>query len=502
MSFLSAISKPVASFTAGALRHQAMNAVALQEKIFKRLIRQAKHTAFGKDHWFGEIKTYEDFASRVPVRDYEAMKPYIDRMMNGEANVLWRGKPLYVSKTSGTTSGIKYIPITKESIGNHINSTRNAMLSYIAETGGADFLKGKLIFISGSPALENKNGLRVGRLSGIVNHHVPQYLRRNQLPGWETNCIEDFEDKIDHIVEETLRENMTMISGIPPWVQMYFDKLISKTGKNIKDIFPGFSLFIYGGVNYEPYRKKFEQTIGKKIDSIELYPASEGFIAFQDSQKKNDLYLNINSGIFFEFIPAAEYFKENPKRISLKDVNPGVNYAIIINNNAGLWGYSLGDTIKFTSVNPFRIVVTGRIKHQITAFGEHVIAEEVQNALMEACALHHAHVVEFTVAPQVNPAPEEKPYHEWFIEFDRLPGNVEQFGRTLNDSLAQQNIYYRDLVIGHVLSPLKVRVMKKDSFIDYMRSQGKLGGQNKMPRLSNDRAIADELKKYVLPLNA
>ena len=497
MSFLSALSKPIASFTAGALRHQSMNAVALQEKIFRKLIRKGRHTVFGKDHWFREIKTYDDFISRVPVRDYEMMKPYIDRMLSGESNVLWPGKPLYVSKTSGTTSGIKYIPITKDSISNHINSTRNAMLAYIAETGKADFLNGKLIFISGSPALENKNGLKVGRLSGIVNHHVPQYLRRNQLPSWDTNCIEDFEEKIDQIVQETFAQNMTMISGIPPWVQMYFDKLVSNTGKQIKDIFPDFALFIYGGVNYEPYRKKFEQTIGKKIDSIELYPASEGFIAFQDSQKKNDLFLNINSGIFFEFIAASDFFKENPKRISLRDVNPGVNYAIILSNNAGLWGYSLGDTIKFTSVNPFRIVVTGRIKHQITAFGEHVIAEEVENALMEACALHHAHVAEFTLAPQVNPEAGEKPYHEWFIEFDRVPDNVQQFSSTLNDSLARQNIYYKDLIAGHILQPLKLRVMKKDSFIDYMRSQGKLGGQNKMPRLSNDRAIADELKKYI-----
>lgn len=501
MSFLSALSKPIASYTAGSLRRQSMNAVALQEKIFRKLIRRARNTAFGKDHWFGEIKTYDDFNSRVPVRDYEGIKPYIERVLDAEVNVLWPGKPLYVSKTSGTTSGIKYIPITKDSIGNHINSTRNAMLAYIAETGKADFLKGKLIFISGSPALENKNGLKIGRLSGIVNHHVPEYLRRNQLPSWATNCIEDFEEKIDSIVQETVPENMTMISGIPPWVQMYFDKLVATTGKKIIDIFPDFSLFIYGGVNYEPYRRKLEETIGKKIDSIELYPASEGFIAFQDSQKKNDLYLNINSGIFFEFVAASEFFSEKPKRITLRDVNPGVNYAVILSNNAGLWSYSLGDTIKFTSVNPFRIVVTGRIKHQISAFGEHVIAEEVENALMEACKRHRAHVAEFTLAPQVNPEAGEKPYHEWFIEFDRFPDDIQRFSRSLDEALAGKNIYYKDLISGNILQQLKVRILKKDAFIDYMRSQGKLGGQNKMPRLSNERVIADELKKYILPLN-
>jgi hypothetical protein len=497
MSILTLLSKPVAKWMAGGLREDAKHAVELQEKIFKKLIRKARNTAFGRDHRFSFIKSYDDFTRHVPVRDYEALKPYFDRMMSGEENVLWPGKPLYISKTSGTTSGIKYIPITKDSIGNHIGSTRNAMLCYIAETGKSDFLKGKLIFISGSPALEEKNGLRVGRLSGIVNHHVPEYLRRNQLPSWETNCIEDFEEKIDRIIDETLPQNMTMISGIPPWVQMYFDKIVARTGKKIKDVFPGFALFIYGGVNYEPYRQKLEETIGKKIDSIELYPASEGFIAFQDSRKKNDLYLNINSGIFFEFIPVTEYFNQNPKRVALWDVNPGINYAMLISNNAGLWGYSLGDTVKFTSVNPYRIVFTGRIKHQITAFGEHVIAEEVENALMSACSRHRAHVVEFTLAPQVNPEVGEKPYHEWFIEFDRIPDDQQEFARTLNNALMQQNIYYRDLISGNVLQPLKIRSMKKDAFIDYMRSQGKLGGQNKVPHLTNDRTIADGLKQYI-----
>jgi hypothetical protein len=370
------------------------------------------------------------------------------------------------------------------------------MLCYIAETGNTDFLNGKLIFISGSPALSEANGIKIGRLSGIVNHHVPAYLRRNQLPTWDTNCIEDFEEKIDRIIDETQHENMTMISGIPPWVQMYFDRLTARTGKKIKDVFPNFSLFIYGGVNYEPYRQKFEQSIGKKVDSIELYPASEGFIAFQDSQKRSDLLLNVNSGIFFEFIPSVEFYDSNPKRISLKDVEPGVNYAVIINSNAGLWGYSLEDTVKFTSINPYRIVVTGRIKHYISAFGEHVIAEEVEKALLEACALEHAHVVEFTVAPHVNPANNEKPYHEWFIEFDRPPANTVAFSGTLNEVLQKQNIYYRDLIQGQVLQPLKICVMQKDAFINYMRSEGKLGGQNKVPRLSNDRRIANGLEKY------
>ena len=379
---------------------------------------------------------------------------------------------------------------------NHINSTRNALLSYINETGNSSFLNGKLIFISGSPALETINGIPVGRLSGIVNHHVPSYLRRNQLPAYPTNCIEDWETKVDAIVNETLNENMTLISGIPPWVQMYFDKLNVRTGKKIKDIFPDFNLFIYGGVNYEPYRKKLEESIGKKVDSIELYPASEGFIAYQDKQNDSSLLLMVNAGIFFEFIPSNEYFHTNPTRISLKDVELGINYAIIINSNAGLWGYSLGDTVKFVSINPYKILVTGRIKHFISAFGEHIITEEVEKALMKAAQEQHAEVVEFTVAPQVSPD-KGLPYHEWFIEFHKQPDDLERFRLAIDDSLQKQNIYYRDLISGNVLQPLKIRLLRKNAFISYMRSLGKLGGQNKVPRLSNDRMLVDELVKFI-----
>lgn len=496
MSLLSLLGKTIAKYAVKSIKHWSLHARESQEKILTKLIHSAQKTAFGRDHHFHTIHSYEDFVQRVPVRDYESLKPYIDRVVAGEKNVLWPGKPLYLSKTSGTTSGIKYIPITQQSLPNHIHSTRNALFCYIAEKD-ASFLKGKLIFISGSPALTEQNGIKVGRLSGIVNHHVPGYLKTNQLPSLQTNCIEDFEDKVDHIVDETLSQNMTMISGIPPWVQMYFEKLKQRTGKKVSELFPDFNLFVYGGVNFEPYRKKLEDSIGRRVDSIELYPASEGFIAFQDSQEKNDLLLNVYSGIFFEFIPASEYFLENPTRIPLHKVETGVNYAIVLNTNAGLWGYSLGDTIKFTSVNPYRIVVTGRIKHYISAFGEHVISEEVENALLQTCKNHRAHVVEFTVAPQVNSLQGELPYHEWFIEFDKMPDNIVAFAGELDELMQRQNIYYRDLIQGHILQPLHVRSLKKDTFIQYMKTQGKLGGQNKVPRLSNDRTMADELMRFV-----
>lgn len=495
MSLLSALSRPLAALVAAQTRNWSRHPRRAQQRIFDELVRNGRMTAFGQDHAFDTIRTYAHFSKQVPVRDYEALRPWLDRVKAAEDHVLWPGKPLYLAKTSGTTSGAKYIPITRASIPNHIESTRNALLNYIHRTGKARFLDGKLIFISGSPALDTTNGILTGRLSGIVNHHVPAYLRRNQLPSYATNTIEDWEVKVDAIVEETLRADMRFISGIPPWVQMYFDRLTTRTGKPIKDIFPNFELFVYGGVNYEPYRAKIEQSIGRPVDSIELYPASEGFIAYQDIPGDPGMLLMLNSGIFYEFIPLAEYFSPNPTRLPIWEVQPGVNYAIVLNTNAGLWGYSLGDTVRFVSTDPYRLVVTGRVKHFISAFGEHVIAEEVEKALAAASRLVHAEVIEFTVAPQVSPPEGGLPYHEWFIEFGKQPENLEKFRLAIDESLQRQNIYYRDLIAGHILQPLRIRPLAKDTFITYMRNEGKLGGQNKVPRLSNDRALVDGLAK-------
>ena len=465
-----------------------------QKKVFQELIASASTTAFGKDHDFVSINTYEDFVKRVPIRDYEALKIYVDRVVKGEENVLWKGKPLYFAKTSGTTSGAKYIPITKESMPHHVEAARNAILLYVVETGKTDFVNGKMIFLQGSPILKEKNGINLGRLSGIVAHFVPKYLQKNRMPSWETNCIEDWETKVNAIVEETLPEDMTIISGIPSWVQMYFERLHEKTGKKVGDIFKNFNLFIFGGVNYEPYRAKFENLIGRKVDSIELYPASEGFFAFQDKQEEKGMLLQLNSGIFYEFIKADEFYDENPKRLSIEDVETGVNYVMIISTNAGLWAYNIGDTIEFTSLKPFRVIVTGRIKHFISAFGEHVIGKEVEQAIQEATKNTDIGITEFTVAPQIKTI-EELPYHEWFIEFENKPENLEELAIRIDKSMQNQNSYYFDLIKGKVLQPLKITAVKKEGFNNYMKSVGKLGGQNKVPRLANDREIADALYK-------
>lgn len=492
-----ALSKVYASIVAKKIKKWDSGAASIQKATFRRLLEGAKHTAFGKDHGFSAIGNYEDFRQQVPVRDYEGLRPYIDRVVAGEADVLWKDKPLYLAKTSGTTSGVKYIPISHASMPHHIRAARNALLLYIHETGNSDFVDGKMIFLQGSPVLSEKNGIKVGRLSGIVAHHVPAYLQQNRMPSYKVNCMEDWEQKVDAIVEETLPENMTLISGIPPWVQMYFDRLSARSGeKKIKDIFPGFSLFVYGGVNFEPYRLKLEQSIGKKVDAIETYPASEGFIAFQDSQKDNGMLLNLDAGIFYEFIPAEEYFNEKPARLSLEEVSLDRNYVLVLNTNAGLWGYNIGDTVRFVSKDPYRLVVTGRIKHFISAFGEHVIAEEVEDALMSVASRQQIGITEFTVAPQVQTSAGELPYHEWFIEFESLPADIEKFRLQVDEALQQKNVYYFDLIKGKILQPLRIRPLRKGTFIDYMKSQGRLGGQHKVPRLSNDREIAEKLMEY------
>lgn len=472
------------------------NPVRAQQKVFQDLVGKAKNTKFGKDHNFDQISSHQDFVSNVPIRDYEQLKPYVELVKQGEKNILWPGKPLYFAKTSGTTSGAKYIPISSESIKNQVKASRDAILTYIHETGNSTFVDGRMIFLQGSPEMDEINGIKTGRLSGISAHYVPNYLQKNRLPSWETNCIEDWETKVNAIIKETEKENMTVIAGIPSWVQMYFERLQEKHQQSIATLFKNFQLFIYGGVNYEPYRKNFEKLIGKSVDSIELFPASEGFFAYQNSQQEKGMLLLLDAGIFYEFIKADEFSDENPNRLTIEDVELGVNYAMVISTDAGLWSYNLGDTVQFISLNPFKIVVSGRIKHFISAFGEHVIAKEVEQAMKVGIDGTDAQVAEFTVAPQTAPREGELPYHEWLVEFEKTPSDMDTFIHLIDQSLQTQNSYYFDLIDGKILQKLKVTPIKKDGFKEYMKSIGKLGGQNKIQRLGNDRKLADALQPF------
>jgi hypothetical protein len=481
------------------LEKEAKAARQHQRRTFQELIAKAGKTRFGREHGFQSIQSHQDFKARVPIRDYEQFRPYLDSIISGQQDVLWPGKPLYLAKTSGTTSGIKYIPITKESIPNHIDNARDALFNMMIRLKLKTLFDGKMIFLSGSPVLEQKGGIPTGRLSGIVNHWIPSWLKGNQLPSYETNCIDDWEIKVDHIAAETRQQDMRLISGIPPWVQMYYTRLLEMTGKQtVREIFPNYQLFVYGGVNFEPYRSQLEGLTGGPVPSLETYPASEGFIAFQDLEIHDEgLLLQCNSGIFFEFIPRDEVTSTQPIRLSLDEVETGQEYAVVINSNAGLWGYNLGDTVSFVSLDPFRLKVTGRVKHFISAFGEHVIAKEVEEALRQTMIKHPCAVNEFTVAPQVNPPEGQKPFHEWWIEFGTLPEDEVAFARDLNTEMVRENIYYQDLIEGKILQPLQVRILPKGSFKAYMQSIGKLGGQNKVPRLSNDRSLAATLESYL-----
>ena len=475
------------------------NPVDTQEKIFKSLIKKGSLTRFGKDHSFVNVNDLSSFRSLVPIRDYEGLSPYIDAVLEGEKDILWPGRPIYYAKSSGTTSGVKFIPLTKESMPQHIRAAREALLNYIHQTGKTEIVKGKHIFIQGSPVLENKKGVALGRLSGIVAHYVPAYLQNNRMPSWETNCIEDWETKVEAIVCETEKENMTIVGGIPSWVQMYFEKLNIKTGKTVGKLFPNFTLFVYGGVNFEPYRGVFEKLIGRTPDSIEFYPASEGFFAYQDQQNDNGLLLLLDHGIYYEFVLASTILDETPLVFNLTEVELGKNYVMIISSSAGLWRYNIGDTIQFTSTYPFRVIISGRIKHFISAFGEHVIVSEVEKSLKEAIDLDSSNVrvKEFTVAPQVKPE-YGLPFHEWFIEFDHPPKNHLAFAKKIDEAMQSKNIYYNDLITGKILRPLVIREVIAEGFKSYMKSIGKLGGQNKIPRVSDNRKIADVLNNYLI----
>ncbi|MCC3213862.1 GH3 auxin-responsive promoter family protein [Chryseobacterium sp. X308] len=471
------------------------NAEKNQEDLLLSLVNTAQKTLFGREHDFENIHSVKEFQDRVPVADYEDLKPYIERVKKGQANILWTETPEYFAKTSGTTSGSKYIPISKEGMPFQIAGAQSALFHYISRKNNADFVNGKMIFLQGSPELEEVFGIKTGRLSGIVAHHIPNYLQKNRLPSWETNIMEDWESKVDKIIEETEHENMTLISGIPPWLIMYFEKLTEKHGKKIKQLFPNLQLIVTGGVNYEPYRDKMEELLGGKVDIVQTFPASEGFFAFQDDYTKDGLLLLTNHGIFYEFIPLEEYGKPGARRLTLKEIELHKDYALILTTNSGLWAYSIGDVVRFISKDPYRVLVSGRTKHFTSAFGEHVIAFEVEEAMKAALEKYPAQITEFHLAPQVNPA-EGLPSHEWLIEFEKEPEHLEAFRDELDQQLRARNTYYDDLISGNILQKLQITRLKKGAFHEYAKSQGKLGGQNKTPRLANDRKIADLLGIY------
>ena len=459
-------------------------------KVFSYLIKKAANTAIGKDIGFKALHTVFDFQQAVAVGDYEKHRAYIERIIHGEQDVLWPVAPIYFAKTSGTTSGEKYIPITADSIDHHINAAKNSLLHYIQRSKNTSFINGNMIFLQGSPILEKKGNIATGRLSGIVYHHVPAYLHAKRMPSYEVNCVENWEEKLDAIVLETLQKSMSLISGIPPWMVMYFERLLERSGKHsVSEIFPELSLLVYGGVNYEPYKDKIRTLIGKDLDSIETYPASEGFIAFQDDYTRKGMLLNLDAGIFYEFIKLEELALPSAKRLTLWEVKMGVSYALVLSTNAGLWAYLIGDLVEFVSLNPYRIIVKGRVSQFISAFGEHVIMEEVESAMAALVKKYALQLNDFSVAPMITPT-EGLPYHEWFIEWKVIPENIDELEHELDLIMRTKNSYYDDLVAGHVIRPLRFTSLPPGFFNAFLQQKGRIGGQFKIVRLSNDRSNA------------
>lgn len=474
------------------------NPYGTQERTLKTLLRQAGQTQFGQEHGFDAISKHEQLGQTVPLRDYEGLRPWLDNVHAGKANVLWPGKPIYLAKTSGTTSGSKYIPLTRESTPNHIRSALNAALCYFKNTNSHAILEHYLLYLSGSPDLQKKHGIHVGRLSGISNHQVPAWLRTHQLPTLKVNRMDDWEAKVEAMVTESLKKPVSLIGGIPPWIQMYLDRMVARTGQPVGDFFPMLRVLLYGGVNVAPYKQKLFDTIGRVVDTVELYPASEGFFAYQDRVEEAGMLLLLNEGIYYEFVPLAEIDQPNPTRLPLEGVQVGQHYVMVISTNAGLWSYVLGDVVQFVTTAPHRVLVTGRVSHYTSAFGEHVIAQEVDQAIAQTLAqFPGVQVLEFTVAPQLTPA-QGLPHHEWWIAFGQAPADMPAFEAALDQAMRRQNVYYDDLVRGSILRPLVVQALPADAFRVYMKTQGKLGEQNKVPRLANHRRIAEALEGLVV----
>lgn len=480
------------------LHKLANNAYANQEKELLVLTQAAYNTHFGKDHSFQTIKSYRDFKKQVPISSYETLSPYIKQIHKNKVDVLWSGRPVGLGLTSGTTSGNdKRIPVTSESLKVYKRTVMDQLLSYIGTSDNAGVLFGKQLFLSSTPVVTKIHDMPVAAISGLTTHLTSSFIRSRMLPSKQVSVVVDWEEKQSAMLEECLGQDIRLVAGIPIWIQAFFDRIIEYTGKSVGEVFPNLSLIIYGGVNVTPYKQQLLKSIGRKIDFLENYVATEAFIAYQDSVEQVGMLLNLSGGIFYEFVPVEEIDFKNPTRLNLQEVKLEQSYVILLTTNGGLWAYDIGDTIKFTSLNPFRITVTGRTAHFVSAFGEHMTIEQVERVIKHACSLQaDASVKEFTVAPNIKF--DNLSYHDWYIEFSHSPENRKKFTTDIDFKLKSISHIYRALRERSIIGEPKIHYMKENTFKNYMQSIGKLGGQNKVPRLQNNRNIADVLEKYCL----
>jgi len=469
-----------------------LEAICTQEKFLKTWIHKNRKTAFGKDHNFDKIETYRDFTTFVPIRNYEEYLPYIERIKQGDHKVLSTEAPIYLLMTSGTTAGSKYIPISKTGVKHQIEGAMMALCFYAVHKKSAEFMKYKMIFLQGSPELEDTFVIPSGRLSGVVYHHVPKFFRRNKLPSYKINTIPNWQEKIDKIVDETWREDISILGGIPPWCIQYFEKLLQYTGNTqLKNLYPHLEMYIYGGLDFSSYRDLTQRLLGEGIACLQTYPASEGFFAVQDSLVVADMLLLLDQGNYYEFKPFND--PEEAEVAVLKDVKLGVRYELIVTNNSGLYRYAIGDLVEFTTLHPFRIRVVGRTSQYISAFGEHVIAYEIEKTMENALSKFGLSIVDYYVYPDI----EEKRY-EWLIEFDKTLHNDDllAIARFLDTELAHLNKYYAHLINGQIINNSLIVPIRKGTFKGFRESIGKEGGQNKVVRISNNDTFAKMLFSY------
>ena len=477
--------------------------VEVQNLLFRDLIDTAKNTKWGKQYDYGSITTTSEYRRRVPVSSYEDIFPYINRMMYGERGVLWPGIVSWYSKSSGTTNGkSKYIPVTEISLRTcHIAGAHDLMAKWYHNNEDARLFEGKGLMVGGAyESFEPFPQTRVGDISAVMIHHMPGYIHHFTTPDVDTMLTKDFDEKLARMASITPTECVTTLMGVPTWSIVLFRQILEATGKdNLLEVWPDFQLYMHGGVNFEPYRQQFQEFFpGKKVRYLNIYNASEGFFAAQleNEAPEGEMTLLLDNGIFYEFLPESEWHKKQPEAIDLQDIEIGKNYAIIISTNAGLWRYIPGDTVSFTSIQPYKLKITGRTKHYINAFGEEVMVANTDAALAKTCEQTRAKISEYTVAPKLL-SRTSYGQHEWLIEFEHEPESLEKFSALLDKNLQNINSDYEAKRFKDMaLRPLLIHTLPKGTFHNWLRSKGRYGGQNKVPRLANERKYLEEIMDF------
>jgi hypothetical protein len=481
----------------------ARRAADVQERTLLQMVARARETDFGRRHDFAHVRSVADYQAHVPIRTYLDFDPLLEAAAAGAENVLWPGRPRYWVKTSGTTAGDKHIPVTPEAFASHRKGGWDAFLLAAERAGGAHLLAGPMLFLGGSTALAPfGNACHLGDLSGLVVQRLPPVIRSRYSPGLDLAGIGDWEQRIAAIAARVASQDLRLLSGMPSWITILFDRVAAarrNTGRAVRDMgqcWPNLRVFIHGGVAFDPYRSVFEAWVGRALARIEVYPASEGFVAVQ-TEPRGGMSLMLDYGIFYEFVPVEDLGAAHPRRHTVADVELGRNYALALTSPAGLWSYLLGDTVRFTARDPLRLAIVGRTRHFVNAFGENVIVEEVEQALIAACRATQAEVVEFSVAPRYPTQTEARGGHDWIVEFRSPPQDLDVFGSALDRRLQELNADYhtkRTRDVGMVAP--RVIPVGAGTFYRWMRDRGKLGDQHKVPRVMNDRSVAEGLLKW------